>query len=151
VPSRRSLRRSSACDPAGSRYCSASEVRDIDGLLATLAPDAEVVSPIFARAVFRGRDDLRKLLTAVYDTVEGWRWNEPLGDGSVRAVVGEGKILGVRLGDVSVFELDDDGLIRRMTPHLRPWLATTLFALRLGLRLAPDPGLVARAMRPAAG
>jgi hypothetical protein len=135
-------------EDAVARYCSASERRDIDGLLSTLAVDAEVVSPISARAVFRGGEDLRTLLTAVYATVEGWRWREPVGDGPVRVALGEGKVLGLRLGDVTVFELADDGLIRRMTPHLRPWLATTAFAIRLAARLAPDPGILARAMRP---
>jgi len=136
-------------EDAVARYCAASERRDIDGLLSTLAADAEVLSPISARAVFRGGEDLRALLTAVYATVEGWRWHEQLGDGHVRVALGEGRVLGLGLGDVTVFELADDGLIRRMTPHLRPWLATTAFAVRLAVRLAPDPGVLARAMRPA--
>ena len=135
-------------EDAVARYCSASERRDIDGLLTTFAADAEVVSPISARAVFRGNDDLRTLLSAVYATVEGWRWHEQLGDGRVRVALGEGKVSGLGLGDVTVFELADDGSIRRMTPHLRPWLATTAFAIRLAARLAPDPGILARAMRP---
>ena len=136
-------------EDAVSRYCTASEQGDIDGLLATLAPDAEVVSPISARAVFRGSDDLRTLLSAVYRTLEDWHWDERLGDGRVRVATGAGRVVGLRLTDVTVFELADDGLIARMTPHLRPWLATTAFAIALAARLAPDPGLLGRAMRPA--
>lgn len=136
-------------EDAVSRYCTASEQRDIDGLLATLAADAEVISPISARAVFRGSEDLRTLLTAVYSTLDGWHWREQLGDGSLRVALGEGRVVGLGLTDVTVFELADDGLIRRMTPHLRPWLATTAFAVTLASRLAPDPGLLTRAMRPA--
>jgi SnoaL-like domain len=137
-------------EDAVAAYCRASEVHDIDALMATLAPDAQVLSPISARAVFRGGEDLRTLLSAVYSTVGGWHWREQLGAGSVRVAVGEGRVAGLALTDVTIFELADDGLIRRMTPHLRPWLATTAFALTLAARLAPDPGLLIRAMRPAA-
>lgn len=42
-------------------FCVASEACDVDGMVATLAPDAELVSPISGRMVFRGRDDLRPL------------------------------------------------------------------------------------------
>jgi hypothetical protein len=40
-----------------------------------------------------------------------------------------------------------DGLIRRIRPHLRPWLATTLFALLLGPKVVRHPGVVLRACR----
>jgi hypothetical protein len=47
------------------RYRQASEADDIDGLMSTLAPDMELVSPISGRMVFRGQDDLRIPLSAV--------------------------------------------------------------------------------------
>jgi len=40
-----------------------------------------------------------------------------------------------------VLELDDAGLIVRIRPHLRPWLAITLFALLLGPKIARQPPL----------
>jgi hypothetical protein len=46
-----------------------------------------------------------------------------------------------------VLELDDQGLIRRIRPHLRPWLAVTAFALVLGPKILVDPGMVWRALR----
>jgi hypothetical protein len=95
-------------DDAVARYRAASEANDIDATMAVLAPDAELVSPISGRLVFRGRDDLRVLLTA-------------------------------------------DGRIRRITPHLRPWAALTLLALRLAVKVARHPGLVRRALRRGAG
>jgi hypothetical protein len=49
-----------------------------------------------------------------------------------------------------VFELDDDGRIARIRPHLRPWLALTVLALRLGPTIARRPGVVWRALRPRA-
>src|SRR5207245_10771811 len=57
-------------------YRVASEANDIDALIDTLAPDAELVSPLSARLVFRGREDLRALLGAVYGSVRRLRWRE---------------------------------------------------------------------------
>jgi hypothetical protein len=51
-------------------------------------------------------------------------------------------------GDVRpLAQLDGDGLIREIRPHLRPWLALTLFALTLGPRVARRPGVLVRALR----
>lgn len=132
---------------AVAEYCSASLARDIDRLMTTLAPDAEVVSPLSGRMVFRGRDDVRALLDGVYSTIGQWSWGPQLGDGPSRLVVGEGRVAGLRLDDAMLFELDRDGLIRRVRPHLRPWLGTTAFALILGPRLATRPGILLRALR----
>ena len=124
-----------------------SETNDIDGLMETLAPDVELVSPLSGRMVFRGKDDLRILLNAVYGSMRGLRWHEEAAEGGFRVVVGDGRIGPLRLGDAMVIELADDGLIRRIRPHLRPWLALTLFAITLGPKVARHPGLIWRALR----
>jgi hypothetical protein len=130
------------------RYRAASETNDIDGVMATLAQEIELISPISGRMVFRGADDVRILLTAVYGTLRGWRWREELTDGERRVIVaGEGKVGPVRLGDVTVLELDANGQIARMRPYLRPWLGLTVFALLVGPKLARNPGVVLRALR----
>lgn len=132
---------------AVARYRAASEANDIDGVMQTLAPDAELVSPLSGRMVFRGHEDLRLLLSAVYGSLRDFRWDEEVGDENIRVVVGEGRIGPFKLGDAMVFELADDGLIRRIRPHLRPWLALTLFALVLGPEVGRHPGVVLRALR----
>lgn len=38
-----------------SRYLAATEANDVDGFMATLTPDVEVVSPISGRMVFAAR------------------------------------------------------------------------------------------------
>ena len=53
----------------------------------------------------------------------------------------------MKIGDAMLFELADDGRIRRISPHLRPWLALTLFALVLGPKVGRHPGVVRRALR----
>lgn len=63
-------------DDAVARYRAASEANDVEGILATLTPDAELVSPISGRMVFRGQEDLRVLITAVYGSMTGLRWRQ---------------------------------------------------------------------------
>jgi len=129
------------------RYLAASSANDVDGLMETLTPGAEVHSPISGRMVFRGHDDLRILLGAVYGSLHGLRWGRPIGDGSVRVVVGEAGIGPLRVGDAMVFELAEDGRIETIRPHLRPWLALTLFAITLAPKVGRHPGLISRALR----
>ncbi len=131
------------------RYRAASEADDIDGIMATLTPGAELVSPLSGRMVFRGKTDLRVLLTAVYGSMTGLRWREEMGDGNVRVVVGDAAVGPFKLGDAMVFELAEDGRIQRIRPHLRPWLALTLLALKLGPKIGRHPGVVRRALRRA--
>jgi hypothetical protein len=135
-------------DDAIARYRSASEAGDIEGIMATLAPDVELVSPISGRMVFRGNEDVELLLRGVYGgSLKGLRWTDALGEGERRVLVGEARLLGVRLTDAMVFDLAADGRIRRIGPHLRPWLALTLFALVLGPKVARRPGAILRALR----
>lgn len=134
-------------DDAISRYRSATEAGDMPGLTEALAPDVEVISPISGRMVFRGRDDVAFLLGAVYGSLRDLRWTKAIGEGQHRVVVGEARLAGVRMTDAMVFELAPDGHIRRISPHLRPWLALTLFALVLGPKVARRPGVILRALR----
>jgi|SRR5690348_4694189 len=137
-------------DDAVARYIDASERNDIAAMMEVLAPDVELVSPISGHMVFKGEEDVRALLTAVYGSLKGLRWTQTLGEGKDRVAVGEARLLGVRLTDAMLFELAPDGRIRRIGPHLRPWLALTLFALVLGPQVGRRPGMVWRALRGSA-
>lgn len=134
-------------DDAIARYRTASEKNDMDGLIAALAPDAELISPLSGRLVFRGRDDLRVLLSAVYGGIKGLRWREELGDGAARVVLGDGTVGPFKLADAMVCELDAEGRIRRIRPYLRPWLALTFLALKLAPKMGRHPGVILRAAR----
>jgi SnoaL-like domain len=129
------------------RYRAASEANDIDALMETLSADVELVSPLSGRMVFRGHDDLRVLLSAIYGAMSGLRWREEVGDETIRVVIGDGSIGPLRIGDAMVCELAQDGRIRRIRPYLRPWLALTLLALVLGPKIGRHPAIVMRALR----
>ncbi len=134
-------------DDAVARYRAASEANDIDGVMDTLAPDAELVSPISGRMVFRGLGDLRVVLSAVYGSMTRLQWRDEVGNGNLRVVLGDSMVGPVKLSDAMVFTLAEDGRIRRVSPHLRPWLALTLFALKLGPKVGRHPEVVRRALR----
>lgn len=128
-------------------FCEATRVNDIDRVMGTLSHDVELISPLSGRMVFRGRDDLRVLLDAVYGGLNGLTWREVIGEGSTRVAVSDARVAGVTITDAMVLDLDDAGLITRIRPHLRPWLAITLFAALLGPKIARHPGVVRRALR----
>jgi hypothetical protein len=133
-------------EDAVDRYCAATEAGDVDAFMATMAPDVEVVSPISGRMAFRGEEDVRFLLSAVYGTLGGLNWTKVVGEGESRVAVGETTIAGIGMTDAMVFDLAPDGRIRRIAPHLRPWLALSVFALLLGPKVARRPGVVRRAL-----
>jgi len=128
------------------RYCAATEAGDVDAVMETLTDDAELVSPISGRVVFRGRDDLRVLLSAVYGSLTDLRWTERVGDSDVRVAIGETRIAGLRMTDAMVFYLAPDARIQQIRPHLRPWLALTMFAAVLVPKVGRHPGVVRRAL-----
>jgi hypothetical protein len=133
-------------DDAIARYQAASAANDIDGIMAALTPDVEVISPLSGRMVFRGQDDVRILFAAVYGTLKSLRWMTTVAEGSDCVAVGEAKVGPLRMTDAMVFELAPDGQIRSVSPHLRPWLAVTLFALLLGPKVGHHPGVIRRAL-----
>ena len=128
-------------------FCEATRVKDVDRMMSALASDAELVSPLSGRMVFRGRDDLRVLLAAVYGGLNDLTWQEVIGEGATRVAVSDARIAGVTITDAMVIDLDDAVLITRIRPHLRPWLAVTLFAVLLGPKIVRHPGVVRRALR----
>lgn len=133
-------------EDAVSRYRAGSEAGNIDAVMGTLAPDVEIVSPISGRMVFRGHRDARILLSAVYGSLNGLHWREQVGEGHRRVVLGEMRVGPVPMADAMVFELAPDGRIRRISPHLRPWLALTVFAALVGPKVARHPSVVRRAL-----
>jgi hypothetical protein len=75
--------------------------------------------------------------TAVYGSLNGLRWTKTVGDSDSRVVLGEARVGVVRMTDAMVFELEPEGRIQRISPHLRPWLALTLFAALIGPKVGP--------------
>ena len=73
------------------------------------APDAELVSPMFARMVARGHSDLRVVLGSSVRRSAQSALREFIGDGRTRVAVGDARILGLRVYDAKVIDRDDAG------------------------------------------
>ena len=112
-----------------------------------MAPDAELVSPLLSRGVIRGQKDLRLLFGAVYGSLSEVRWKAAMEDGDRALMIATARIGPFRIDDAMLFEFDPEGRIERLRPHLRPFLATTWFALVVGAELMRSPGIIWRAMR----
>ncbi len=120
----------------------------MEAMAATFATGVELPSPLFGSMTFKG-NDVRRILTAVYSVLRSVEWEAPVGDGARRLAVTHAKILGMRIDDAMVFELDEQGQIRRIRPHLRPLAAIVLFALAVVPRVATKPLMTLRALRRA--
>lgn len=128
-------------------FRAASEANDLDRFVDTLAPDAELVSPLLARGVIRGKKDLRLLFAAVYGSLSEVHWTKEIMDGDRGFMIAEARIGPFKIDDAMAFELGPDGRIQRLRPHLRPWLASTWFALVVGVKVARHSGVLWRAVR----
>ncbi len=75
-------------------------------LLDQLTLDAELVSPLSGRIRFRGDQDLRVLLTALYGGMTERRWREEFGDARHRLLIGDDSRVGpLRMSDAMVLDL----------------------------------------------
>jgi hypothetical protein len=68
-------------DDVVAHYRRASEEGHLEALMESLEPDVELVSPLSGRMVFRGHEDVRVILGAVYGSLNGLSWTETLGEG----------------------------------------------------------------------
>lgn len=128
-------------------YRSASESNDMAGVVDCLDDEVELFSPLSGRMVFRGKDDIGVLLGAVYGSISDLEWRWEVSDPNTRVLYGETRIGPLKMTDAMVLELTEQGKIRVIRPHLRPWLAVTVLGAVLGAKLGRYPGIMWRAWR----
>jgi hypothetical protein len=110
----------------------AAESHDIDALVATLAPDVVLHSPV-TFAPYAGKESVGALLRLVSETLDGWRCVTEVhsSDGVIgfvfRACVGDRELEGLDL-----LRLDADGLIAELTVMIRPLSGVIALAQAIG-------------------
>ncbi|MGH2976414.1 MAG: hypothetical protein ACRDLL_16355 [Solirubrobacterales bacterium] len=129
------------------------EAADFDGFIETLSPEVILRSPISIRAEFRGRAEMRELMRSVFDTIEGIRYYEDLGDDRARAIFYRGRIGSQPIEEACLLRFDEDGRINELVLWIRPMSGLARLAATLGPRLAREnsrtrAALVAAAAKP---
>jgi hypothetical protein len=113
------------------RYRQAAEAGDVEGLIATLAPNVVFHSPITDRAAFHGHDEMRELVECVFDTITGIDFFADVGEGRTRALFFRGFVGRTPVEEALRVELDDHDLIVDLSASFRPLPALTTIAATL--------------------
>lgn len=124
------------------RYRRAGEALDVEGLLATLAPDAVLRSPITDQVEFRGLAEIRPLLEAVFSVLREPKFFADIGDAHTRALFHRARVGEQSVEEVSRVELGDDGLIKELTQYVRPLPGLATMAACLAPKVAARRGRV---------
>ena len=110
----------------------AGQVGDAQRAAEALAEDVVLVSPVTEQFAFRGRDELRELLTSVFEVFTDIRYTDDLRSGTTVALFATGRVGGTVLQEAQRLRLDERGRIRELTLFMRPIPALTAFVRALG-------------------
>lgn len=121
-----------------SRYREAVEAGDVEDLLTTLAPDVVLHSPITMRTRFRGHDEMRALMRAVFASIDAIHYFEDIGDAATRALFYRARVGRQDVEEATLVRLDRNALIAEIRLWLRPLPGLTAVMGRIGPELARE-------------
>jgi hypothetical protein len=116
-------------------FRAAIEARDHAAVIDAFEPDAVVRSPISAKLVFEGREQIGTLFRAILDVFEDIRYTDELSSGDTAALVLSARVGGEDIEVVEHMRLGPDGKIREFTAFFRPMPAIAVSARVLGTAL----------------
>ncbi|MGH3096884.1 MAG: nuclear transport factor 2 family protein [Streptosporangiales bacterium] len=122
------------------RYRRAGEDHDLDGVLATLAPDVVLNSPVTLRARFHGRDAVRDLFCAVFAVLGPIEYHSDVGDDRTRALFYRATVRGQSVEEAVLVQLDEQARIAELTLWMRPLPGLVALVAALGPELARRSG-----------
>lgn len=114
----------------------AMQAKDVDGVVACFAADAELRSPISRRVVFRGHEQIREVLTVVYETVGPVSVDAVVGDGPTRVLVVSSSVARQPLDEAMLVHLDSVGQVSALQLYVRAMPQLVTFAATIGPPLA---------------
>ena len=129
----------------------ASEAGDADALIACLAPEVVLISPLTAAYRFEGREHVGQVMREALRLIPGIRFHTDIGDATTRVVVFTATIDGLPLEEAQLHRLDADGRIVEITLFGRPLPAVTAIMAKIGPALLRGQGRSAMAAVVAAG
>jgi hypothetical protein len=122
--------------------------RDVDALIATLAPDVVLYSAV-TTVPFEGRDLVADTYRSVLESFEELRIVDEFDNGDTHAFFWEGRMGGRAVSGADRIRLDAEGRVREVTVVGRPMAGVATFLTDIGPRLARRRrgGLVAKLLR----
>jgi SnoaL-like protein len=136
--------------PTTVRMRTAAEAYDIEGVLATTASDVVLRSPVTDRVVFRGHEQVREVLRAVFATLKDMHYFVDVGDQRTRALFYTATVGTQPIEEALRVELNENAKIQAFTIFYRPLPGLATFAAAMAPRVARRHGrlrsLIARVL-----
>jgi hypothetical protein len=130
------------------RMRAAAEAHDVQGVLETTAAEVVMRSPVTDRLIFRGRDEIGEVLSAVFATLSDMHYFADVGDERTRALFYTARVGNQPIEEAMRVELNEKGEIEEFTIFYRPLPGLATFAAAMAPRVARKHGrlraLVAR-------
>jgi hypothetical protein len=119
------------------------EARDLDALVATLAPGVVFRSPVVYRP-YEGREVTSKILEAVMNVFDEFAYVQRLDAEGAEALIFRARVGDRELDGLDLLRLDEDGLVTELTVMVRPMSGVNALAAAMGEQLqrmgVPVPG-----------
>ena len=118
-----------------SAFRAAVEAGDHEGMVAALAPDAVLNSPVSFKP-FEGREAVSRLFAILLETFEDFRYVEEFDGQGSAALMFEARVGDRQLQGLDWFRFDAEGQITELTVMIRPLSAVIALAEAVGPKLA---------------
>ena len=119
------------------------EARDLDSLVAALAPDIVFRSPVVYRP-YEGREVVAKLLEAVMQVFDDFEYVQRFEADGAEALIFRARVGDRTLDGLDLLRFDEDGLVSELAVMVRPMSGTQALAAAMGQQLermgVPVPG-----------
>jgi SnoaL-like domain len=120
---------------AHAAFRAAAEAGDHAAMVATLAPDAVLRSPVSFKP-FEGREAVSRLFGILLETFEDFRYTDEFDADGKAALVFAARVGDRELEGVDLFRFDADGQVAELTVMVRPLSAAIALAEAVGPKLA---------------
>ena len=118
----------------------ATENGDVELAISTMSEDVVLRSPLTDRGGFAGRENVRAVFEAAFDSIRDLRFHTDIGDDRKRALFYRGRVGGTAIEECSLVRLDEEARIVEMTLWIRPLPGTTAVMGALGPKIARSYG-----------
>jgi hypothetical protein len=121
-------------------WCSAGEAGDIDLAMRSIATNVVLRSPLTDRLRFEGRDQVRQVLEAAYDSIDQMRFHTVVGQASIWGLFYTARVGTTPIEEAQLVRLDDHHKIVEVSLMIRPLTGLAAVMAALGPRMIRKQG-----------